>query len=124
MSMQDQFLLDLQQSPEDWNVRSIFADWCEDNDQPELAACLRWTVQAMKRPNLGSRGVGTWFNAATVDPALGEPASNIPEPLFRHLDGGNEVASQRTYASLTEAELALYRAWQLAGTQGWTPDVG
>ena len=50
MSMHDQFLADLLQTPDDRMLRGVYADWCEDNDLSECAACLRWMASANKRP--------------------------------------------------------------------------
>jgi hypothetical protein len=71
------FLEDLGQDPANWAVRSVMADWCEDNGLPAWAACLRWMTRQHKRPYSGSSGMFTWFNADTIDPNLGDPESDL-----------------------------------------------
>ena len=123
MSMHEPFLADLLQTPEDWTLRRVYADWCEDNDLLECAACLRWMASARKRPQRGSTGTGTWFDAQGVSAGLGDESSDLPRELFRRLKGGNKVGHHRTFASLPEAERAVQAAWVKARKAGWSPDV-
>lgn len=123
MSMIDAFLDDLSRTPDDWSLRGVFADWCEDNRQADTAACLRWMVAHHKRPYHGSSGRGTWFNADTIAPDLGDPESDIPGPLFDQLPGGKPVANHKAYPSFREAEVAFHQAWREARERGWNPEV-
>jgi len=34
MSLPKQFLEGLASAPEDWDLRAVFADWCEENGRP------------------------------------------------------------------------------------------
>jgi hypothetical protein len=122
MSMVEQFLKDLETTPEDWRVRGIFADWCEDNTQPQLAACLRWMTRLHKRPYHGASGRATWFNADTISSGLGDPESDIPGVIYDLLEGGQKVANHKAYLSMRSAEEAFYSAWQKARERGWNPD--
>ena len=121
MSMHDQFLEGLLQTPDDRTLRRVYADWCEDNDQPDCAECLRWMASANKRPFRGSTNTVTWFNAETIAPEQGDEESDLPDAVFRMLEGGLEVAHHRAFASLTEAERAIQGAWVKARKVGWAP---
>ena len=123
MSILQHFLDDLCATPEDWALRGVVADWAEDNDQPRLAEALRWMIRHQKRPYLDSTGTGTWFNAETVSPGLGDPEADIPEEVYTHLDGGKKTANHKKFPSMREAEESFLRAWAKARAEGWTsPD--
>jgi hypothetical protein len=109
----DGFYEDLARDPENWQLRSVMADWCEDNDQPALAECLRWMVQHRKRPYSGASSTWTWFNADTVDAEQLDPESDIPDRVFRHLTG-QEAAHHKSYPSLRRAEEDFQAAWLAA----------
>lgn len=121
MTLRDQFLTELTETPDDWTLRCIFADWCDDNNQPEVAACLKWMIDRRKRPYRGSHGRATWFNADTITSGLGDPESDIPGAIYDQLRGGQIVANHQAFASLREAEEAFYDAWQKARADGWNP---
>lgn len=123
MSILVPFLEDLGRTPEDWILRSVLADWCEDNQQLELASCLRWMIKHHKRPYHASTGRATWFNADTISSGLGDPESDLPGVLFQHLESEWVVANHKAYASSSEAELAFQAAWMKARAGGWKPDV-
>jgi len=114
--MLEPYYQDLARAPEDWALRSVFADWCEDNGQPDLAECLRWMVENHKRPHCGSDQSFTWFNADALKAKenLGDPESDIPERVYQLLQGGREAARHKTYESLREAEEAFHAAWKQA----------
>jgi len=82
MALPRQFLQGLMDTPDDWALRTVFADWCLDNDRPGVAACLLWMVRQRKRPYRGWAGRGTWFNADTIKEGLGDPESDIPGVVF------------------------------------------
>jgi uncharacterized protein (TIGR02996 family) len=119
--MLDAFFKELAGNPNDWQVRGVFADWCEDNGRVELAECLRWMVRHKKRPYTGLGKSYTWFNADMVKPGLGDPESDIPGVLFDCLTGGHQACSHRAFPSLREAEEAFHAAWAQARTKGWRP---
>ena len=122
MSMHEQFLADLLETPDDRMLRRVYADWCEDNELLEIAECLRWMASANKRPMRGSTGTGTWFDADTIGSGLGDEASDLPDGLYRCLEG-TEFGNHRTFGSLPEAERAIQSAWVKARKAGWNPDV-
>ena len=123
MRMHEQFLADLLQTPDDRMLRGVYADWCEDTDFPDSAACLRWMVSANKRPLRGSTGAGTWFDGGAIAEGLGDEESDLPHELFRRLEGGGQFGNHRTFASLPDAERGVQAAWANARKAGWTPDA-
>ena len=123
MSLHEQFLADLLRTPDDRTLRRVYADWCEDNDLPECAECLRWMASANKRPLRGSTGGGTWFDGDTIASGLGDEESDLPDALYRCVQGGGEFCNHRTFDSLSEAERALQAAWAKARKAGWTPNA-
>jgi hypothetical protein len=121
MSTREQLLNDLCGAPEDWALRGVLADWCEDNSLSEEAACLRWMVEQRKRPYHAAERGATWFNADTVSPGLGDPESDIPGALFKALEGGKEVANHKSFPSVRDAEESFLAAWGKARKAGWKP---
>src|SRR5947209_4312189 len=101
--MLEPYYLDLARNPDDWALRSVFADWCEDNGQPGVAACLHWMVKHHKRPHSSSDQSFTWFNADEIGPDLGDPESDIPGAIYARLQGGQESAHHKSFPSLRQA---------------------
>lgn len=121
MTMLQQFLDELARSPEDWKLRGVMADWCEDNQEAHRAECLRWMIRQRKRPYLKLNTRATWFNADRISPGLGDPESDIPEVLFKQLEGGQSAANHLTFGNFHEAEEAIQQAWTKARAGGWAP---
>ena len=121
MSMHEQFLADLLLTPDDRMLRGVYADWCEDNDLPDHAECLRWMAAKNKRPLRGSTSTGTWFDGNAIAAGLGDEESDLPDALYRCIEGGCEFCNHRTFDTLPDAERALLAAWGKARKAGWTP---
>lgn len=121
MSILQQLLADLADAPGDWKLRGVLADWCEDNREPVLAECLRWMIARQKRPYVGSADRASWFNADTISDGLGDPESDVPGPVYDLLEGGNQTANHKTFASPRHAEEAFLEAWARARAGGWSP---
>jgi uncharacterized protein (TIGR02996 family) len=119
MNPLESFLEGLAQTPDDWDLRRVVADWCEENGQSGRADCLRWMSRQKKRPYQGSSGSASWFNAETIDPGLGDPESDIPGAVYGVLEGGTESANHKTFPSLRAAEEAFHAAFQAARAKGW-----
>ena len=111
----------LTDKPEDWALRNVLADWYEEQGQQAAADSLRWTVRRRKRPYHGSSSIFTWFNADAIGPGLGDPESDLPGALYKHLQGGTESAHHKSYKSLRAAEEAFQAAWSSARGGGWDP---
>ncbi len=114
------FYQDLAQRPDDWALRGVMADWCDDNRLPAVAECLRWMVQHHKRPHLGTDQTFSWFDAAKIEEGLGDPESDVPGPVYKKIKGGQESAHHKTFLSLREAEEAFQTAWAAARKRGWS----
>jgi hypothetical protein len=117
----DSFFNDLAEHPDEFGLRGIFADWCEDNPElawANLAECMRWMIRHTKRPWRTVAGRGNWFNAAQVSPGIGDPSSDLPEFVYEYLEGGRVVLSRREYPTMREAEEAFYEAWKKALSKG------
>lgn len=121
MSERDELLEDVCAQPDEWKLRGVLADWCEDDGRPEEAACLRWMVKHRKRPYYGSSPAATWFDASKVAKGLGDPESDVPAKLYAKLEGGKKVANHRTYETRKEAEEAFLAAFLAAKKAGWKP---
>ena len=124
MTLPMQFVEGLARAPGDWDLRAVFADWCEENAEADVAACLRWMVRHEKRPYHGSSDRATWFNADTIGQGLGDPESDIPAAIFTLLEGGTALANHKAYATVPQAEEAFYHAWHAAREKGWSPEGG
>jgi uncharacterized protein (TIGR02996 family) len=113
----------LSQSPDDWQTRSILADWFEESGQQACADSVRWMVAQRKRPYRSPSGAYHWFNARRVTMA-NDPESNLPETVYKLLHGSEGLQRVfRDYASLREAEEDFYAAWALALEGGWDRDA-
>jgi hypothetical protein len=123
-AMLDVFYDELARKPDDWAVRGLLADWCEDNNLPQWAECLRWMIRHRKRPYRSSGRLGfTWFNADKLpDVVKDDPESNIPGKVWDLLAHGQQAASHKSYPTLRAAEEDFYDAWAKARSGGWKPD--
>jgi hypothetical protein len=133
MSVRDQLLDDLcaaisKESRDDEatvanarKLRNVLADWFEDNNHRDEAECLRWMIENQKRPYHGSNPQASWFNADTVSAGLGDPESDIPGPLYQHLEGGKVTANHQTFDTIKAAEEAFIAAFVKAVKGGWKP---
>jgi uncharacterized protein (TIGR02996 family) len=117
--MLESFYEDLSRNPGDWGVRSVMADWCEEHDRTLQAECLRWMLLHRKRPHQGVSGTCSWFNADTIPQGCGDPESDIPGAIYRHLKG-QVTCNHRTYDSVRAAEDDFLAAWALARQEGWS----
>src|SRR5262249_61345683 len=122
MNPLESFREGLVQTPEDWDLRRVVADWCEDNGHAGRADCLRWMSRLKKRPYRGSSGVASWFNADTIDTGLGDPESDIPGAIYVLLEGGTESANHKTFPTARAAEESFHTAFAAARSKGWRPE--
>jgi uncharacterized protein (TIGR02996 family) len=127
----DQFLAEMEASPDDFGLRSILADWCSENGMEDAAECLRWTVEKEKRPRDVLLGEWVWYELESVlatgieyDPS---PWSNLPAVIFRELGSwvtksrtgeSGDVGGRKAYKSFRAAEEALWAAWAKAKAEG------
>lgn len=109
------FADELDKEPDNWELRSIYADWLEESGEYQLSELQRYMVANKKRPTFMVRNsVSThpdrlwqWWSNVTNDP------SSL-KPLAKHYDEANGKGewAQETRAS---AELCLLRTLIHAG---------
>ncbi len=127
ISLNQQFLIDLETNPEDWGTRLIWADYCDDHGQGGRAEALRWMAEHEKRAHYKRAGKvdtsinATWFNADKVSPDLPDIESNIPEAIYLKLAGGKEAGNHKTFEMFVMAETAFHAAFVTARMDGWVP---
>ena len=109
----------LTQTPDDWQLRNVLADWYEEAGQQDVADCLRWMVQTHKRPYRSTSGAYHWFHAERVTTAS-DPESDLPESVYRNMSGPEGLERVfRNYDSLKAADEDFYGAWREARRSGW-----
>src|SRR5437660_18129 len=97
----------LVQSQNDWQVRSVLADWFEEAGEQGAAACRRWVARNRRRPGFHPRpseyGPFIWVLQAD-QPIIEDPPAHLPEALWQPLTGNGEphpVASFKSYRTAT-----------------------
>jgi hypothetical protein len=120
MTTLDMLYQELDQSPDDWLLRAILADWFEEAGQQCCADAVRWMVRAHKRPYHSTSDTYHWFNADRVT-TTSDPDSDIPDAIYQLLQGREGLEQIfRDYDTLRQAEEDFYTAWQQAASDGWT----
>jgi uncharacterized protein (TIGR02996 family) len=123
MTTLDQLYASLDQSPDDWEVRSVLGDWLEEAGRQADADAVRWMVERRKRPYRSTTGAYHWFNAARVTTAS-DPESDVPEVVYQGMQGAEGLESVfRDYDNLRQADEDFYAAWRKAREQGWEHDA-
>lgn len=123
MSTLDSLYESLAQSQNDWQARSVLADWFEESNQQNAADAIRWMIRSQKRPYVATTGRYHWFNAARTTNDK-DHESDLPEPVYVQLTGKEGLAmSYRDYDTLRSADEDFYRAWRAARQEGWTADA-
>lgn len=124
----DALLDDICREPENWRLRSVLADWLEDEGRGEEAECVRWMARERKRACRQNDGCFEWFGVSG-EGMLGDPASDVPVWLWDRLAGGHRTdwsmhnhKGYVRYATRRRAELAILAAWKKARREGVTPD--
>jgi hypothetical protein len=109
----------LVRSPDDWQLRTVLADWYEEAGQQEVADCLRWMVAQHKRPYKATSGTYHWFNMETATTGA-DPESDIPGPVYHKMQGREGLERTfRDYDDLRSADEDFYAAWREARQDGW-----
>ena len=119
MTTPDALYESLVHAQNDWQARSVLADWYEEAGQQDAADAIRWLVRHRKRPFRGSNGTYHWFNEGRKTNDT-DPESDLPEPLYLALAGKEGVPqSFRDYDTLRAAHEDFHRAWRAARDNGW-----
>lgn len=119
-TMFDKFIEDIVKNFDKMEIRSIFADYCEDAGNYEMSECMRWMVSNNIRPYV-SENTYNYFNKDKVRPEIGDPESDLPEPLYKELKGGDEIANHKKFKNAIDLEKAFFDAWVEAKKNGWQP---
>jgi len=123
MSTLESLYESLVQSLNDWQARSVLADWFEEASQQHAADAIRWMIRARKRPYRATNGTYHWFNAARASNDA-DPESDLPEALYVQLTGKEGLPmSFRDYDTLRAADEDFYLAWRAAREKGWADDA-
>jgi uncharacterized protein (TIGR02996 family) len=107
----------LDRRPSDWELRSVIADWFEENSDAVAANCMRWQVREHKRPerNRFYEPEGKWgWWVLFPDPWTTEVPMEreLPEPLWKKLPPKiDSFTGFRVYPTRAAAEYALRVAW-------------
>lgn len=76
------FVFGLIDKPTDWTSYLIFADWAEDNNEPQLASTLRWMAEKHVHPiHDPKRGFWHWGNELSVMHLREKPFNTLPVEL-------------------------------------------
>jgi hypothetical protein len=119
MTTPDALYESLVHAQNDWQARSVLADWYEEAGQQHVADAIRWMVLAKKRPYRASDGRYHWFNAGRLTNDT-DPESDLPEPVYLALKGTEGLKMNfRNYDSLRAADEDFHQAWQAAREEGW-----
>ncbi len=108
----------LNDDPNDWATRLVYADWLEDNGYEDYACAQRWMVEEKRRPVLGTGGwiwwwLSTWYIMRESPTIKHYHACQIPHGYFSSLTRSMvdwDVDHGKTYNSRLEAELDLAEA--------------
>jgi hypothetical protein len=124
------FFAELDDNPADQVTLLALADWFEEQDRLDAAACLRWAARHRYRPFHYRRDGGMsvtgsdwrdgWFWWAKDDQAVGwewghEPTCRLPGVVWRKLKHSfqHEPLVFKDYPSRQAAYEALIAAWPL-----------
>lgn len=116
--------LALDWSPDNWELRGIYADWLEENGRDGEAQGQRWMISHRRRP-LRSSLTWWWFDeknqhTTAGDPVspdtpyedLDDPESDVPHDIYRKMCGRIIAHSVQSESRVT-AEHRLFQAMGL-----------
>ncbi len=104
------------ESPEDWAIRLVLADYCEEEGNLLEAEFWRWTYDYRwaAYPSVDHPGYWKWWNAIGCKSASG---SYLPVEIHRALEGYStlsfiDLTVTKPYSSNAKADDALFAAWK------------
>jgi uncharacterized protein (TIGR02996 family) len=116
MSMEQGFLADIGERPDDGTPRLVYADWLEEQGRPDEALCQRWMAKHHKHPGdrSGPRiqarySWGWWPEGMADDPAAPQHAT-LPLLVYLALPKARFYVGHLYYPGRKEAEAALRKA--------------
>jgi hypothetical protein len=120
----DDWVAAMAEAPDDFDLRRVAADWCEENGRDADAARLRWMATHRKRPRfLRASTECQWYDkAAQVCKPPIDPQSDLPTGLYELLRAGEKRWSFRHYDRFSTAEADIAQAWaRWQGAERHTP---
>jgi uncharacterized protein (TIGR02996 family) len=137
MNLEDAFIKDILARPADPAVKLIFADWLDENGQPDLGYAYRWMARRGFRPGDRVRPLvrkpWAWWHPRSLE--LEDPAERpyvqrcphavLPMLVFRALGGAEKFGAHVWYQTYRECVGALADALRwlrtLAALEGLGP---
>jgi uncharacterized protein (TIGR02996 family) len=120
---EDLFWQQIQDRPGDPIPRLLYADWCDENDRPNMAEVQRWlAATGLRAAHHNGSWIWMWYRAADhptdwcrlplrlFNSIRNAPHSRWPRPMGM-IPVGEEC---RLFASQRESEVALEAAWEHA----------
>jgi uncharacterized protein (TIGR02996 family) len=115
---EDVFWSLIESDPTNPTHRLIFADWCDENDQPTMGDVQRWLAATRRFPQQHDQSY-CWFDDM---PSWSESRSSLPGKLFTNLPEIRKWVGQihfscSRYSSIREAEESLAQSWEIVKTK-------
>lgn len=115
MATAEQFERALDEKPDDWELRLVYADFLDDNDDPAFAACQRWMSgnkaipSRFKRYKKIKKKEWAWWSEDSH--MTGKEIDIIPDLVWVSLEEFHyQGYAVKTYDSKIKAERALCAA--------------
>lgn len=113
------------ESPQDWHLRLVAADWYEEHGDQDRADCLRWMARYRKCA-VGSNDNEpsfAWYDQARHSwPGW---SSELPALLWQAIAAESHIPligwHRKCFPDRRATEEALYQAWPVAIANGFNP---
>ncbi len=122
MSDQAAFEAHLDQHPDDWTHRLVYADWLDEHGHDVLADGQRWQAKHQKHPLGSGRDYAWWWHPtgfvnwqSNDRPGSHSNVTNYSGPLTAVMDGMHGGHDWGPYENRQEAEKTLAHALRKAG---------
>ncbi len=100
----DPFIAALDENPEDWNLRLVYADWLDDHGDHQFASAQRWMANHQKRAWKPVLTKNTWTWGRVIRTVMG---STLDSDLLDSVPGDRLNSHIVQYGSRQNAERAL-----------------
>ncbi len=117
MQDRDAFEAALDETPDDWNLRLIYADWLDEHGDQSLARAQRWMAEHERMPLIGPdallRMLGVRQPANTLGRCwewwvYGEGVSGVGRDLFRRIPTPYSTVRGQGYCSTESRDWLSY----------------
>ncbi len=102
----------LDESSEDWDIRLILADCCEEVGEDAEAEFWRWTYKHKKRAYRGYNSDIKWFRWWSGDMTHAYSYLSFKLYCALKMETGVFFSGAKAYSSNTKADDALFTAWK------------